>query len=108
GRLVISPWAPERQGVAYWSTFKTELQALGTSTALVPTFIDIYNNASKFASISYGMGSWGGRSPASAPPGSPSNPYLQTGSIVHGLGKVYMQAVSVQDARPTQQLYWEA
>ncbi len=102
---MISPWAPEQQGVSYWSSFKSALQALGTSTALVPTFIDIYGNASKFASISYGMGSWGGRSPAAS--GS-ANPYLQTGSIVHGLGKVYMQAVSVQDARPTQQLFWEA
>jgi hypothetical protein len=51
------------------------------------------------------MGSWGGRSPAAT--GS-NNPYLQSASIVHGLGKLYMQAVSVQDVRPTQQLYWEA
>ena len=106
GRLVISPWAPEKQGVSYWSSFKSALQALGTSTALVPTFIDIYDNATAFAGISYGMGTWGGRSPAgaSAPPTSTSRrPTSSTAS-----GKVYMQAVSAQDARPTQQIYWEA
>jgi hypothetical protein len=104
-RLVISPWAPDKQGVAYWSTFKSQMQALGTSVALVPTFIDLWGNARKFAPITYGMGSWGGRSPGAT---GAANPYVQAASFVHSLGRKFMQAVSVQDVRPTQQLYWEA
>jgi hypothetical protein len=108
-RLVISPWEPQLQGTAYWKKFMSQLEALdGTRVALVPCFLDVSANARAFAPISYGMATWGGRSPAAAPPTSKANPYVQDARMVHGLGKLYMQAISAQDVRPTQQLYWEA
>jgi hypothetical protein len=108
-RLVISPWEPQLQGTAYWKKFMSQLEALdGTKVALVPCFLDVFSNGKAFAPISYGMGTWGGRSPAAPAPESKSNPYVQAAGYVHSLGKVFMQAVSAQDVRPTQQLYWEA
>ncbi len=108
-RLVISPWEPQLQGVTYWQKFMSALEALdGTRVALVPCFLDVFANGKAFAPISYGMGTWGGRSPAAPAPESKSNPYVQAASYVHSLGKIFMQAVSAQDVRPTQQLYWEA
>lgn len=104
-RLVVVPFRPEQQGTTYWRDVSNSLAALeGAQPALVPEFLDL-SAANQWAPLVYGFGTWGGRSPKW---GSSPDPYATDAQQVHGLGKVWMQAVSTQDVRPTSQLYWEA
>nr|WSX48752.1 endo-1,3-alpha-glucanase family glycosylhydrolase [Streptomyces sp. NBC_00974] len=103
GRLVVSPFKAEAKNVAWWTQVLDALKAEhGIRTAFVPLFLDFGANSDQFAPISYGFSEWGSRS------------YVgQEGSArdarrAHGLGKIWMQPVSVQDARPNQGIYDEA
>jgi glycosyl hydrolase family 71 len=103
GRLVVSPFKAENQSAAWWTEVINHLEDdHGLPVALVPVFLNFGANASAFAPISYGFSNWGNRSPN-----------LQ-GSIAgnintaHNLGRIWMQPVSVQDARPNQAIYDEA
>ncbi|WP_037851544.1 glycoside hydrolase family 71 protein [Streptomyces sp. NRRL S-340] len=102
GRLVVSPFKAEAQDPAWWSQVTARLRDHGIRTALVPVFLDFRANAERFAPISYAFSSWGNRS------------YTRQGDVpgdvrlAHALGKKWMQAVSVQDARPNQGVYDEA
>ncbi len=102
GRLVISPFATEKNPPAYW---RDVLQALKSThrmpAVLLPLFLDA-TKMDKYASLSYGFGNWGVRDPraiAAAP---------DWASRAHKLGKLWMQPVSVQDVRPNQHIFDEA
>ncbi|MFG2328032.1 glycoside hydrolase family 71 protein [Streptomyces sp. NPDC048604] len=103
GRLVVSPFKAEAQSPDWWRRAMTALEREhGIRTALVPVFLDLDANAERFAPISHGLSEWGSRSYTT-----------QSGSAAatrtaHRLGKIWMQPVSVQDARPNQGVYDEA
>lgn len=103
GRVVVSPFFPERQGAAWWgnwiSIMRTRHQ---TEIALLPCFLDYSRSADSFESISYGFSNWGNRNPA-------ANAQLAAFiNDAHGRGKIWMQPVSTQDVRPSQGIYDEA
>lgn len=103
GRLVVSPFKAEEKDPAWWTRVLDALRSRhGVRTAFVPLFLDFEANNKAFAPISYGFSEWGSRS------------YVgQEGATAavdrsHGQGKIWMQPVSVQDARPNQGIYDEA
>ncbi|MEV5780859.1 glycoside hydrolase family 71 protein [Streptomyces sp. NPDC052287] len=102
GRLVVAPFKAEAQDPAWWGQVTARLREHGIGTALVPVFLDFRANAERFAPVSYAFSSWGNRS------------YTRQDNVpgdiqlAHALGKKWMQAVSVQDARPNQGIYDEA
>ncbi|MFJ8607916.1 glycoside hydrolase family 71 protein [Streptomyces sp. NPDC093675] len=102
GRLVVSPFKAEAQDPAWWGQVIARLRDHGIGTALVPVFLDFRANAERFAPISHAFSAWGNRS------------YIRQDNVpgdirlAHSLGKKWMQAVSVQDARPNQGIYDEA
>ncbi|MGI5200127.1 endo-1,3-alpha-glucanase family glycosylhydrolase [Spirillospora sp. CA-108201] len=80
GRVVVSPFKAENRTADWYAAFNYE----------------------NYASVSYGLSNWGNRSPN-----------LQVGlggdiGASHGLGKIWMQPVAVQDERPNQEVYDEA
>ncbi|WP_341514030.1 glycoside hydrolase family 71 protein [Rhodococcus qingshengii] len=109
GRLVISPFLAEAKSPTWWSQFITLMsQSYGINVALVPVFLDAAANRNAFASISYGMSSWGNRNPAGNPVVNSPNTPLDLAAAAHALGKIWMQSVSFQDVRPNQAIYDEA
>ncbi|MFD1933725.1 MULTISPECIES: endo-1,3-alpha-glucanase family glycosylhydrolase [Nonomuraea] len=102
-RLVISPFKAEGQSAAWWQNFmKIMKDTHGITVAFVPVFLNFPSNAAAFAPISYGFSNWGNRSPAGQS-GIASNV-----AKAHGMDKIWMQPVSVQDERPNQSIYDEA
>ncbi|MEU7553252.1 glycoside hydrolase family 71 protein [Streptomyces sp. NPDC044571] len=103
GRLVVSPFKAEAESAAWWSQVLDLLRSRhGIRTAFVPLFLDFAAHHAAFAPISHGFSEWGSRSYAG-----------QEGATAdvrraHGMGKIWMQPVSVQDARPNQGIYDEA
>lgn len=103
GRLVVSPFKAEAVDPAWWSQMMARLDGQhGIRTALVPLFLNFGANAERYAPISYGFSEWGNRS-YTAQEGASAHT-----ALAHRLGKVWMQPVSVQDARPNQGVYDEA
>ncbi|OON73470.1 glycoside hydrolase family 71 protein [Streptomyces tsukubensis] len=102
GRLVVSPFKAEAEQPAWWSQVMDHLSRRGIRTALVPVFLDFRANAQKFAPISHGFSEWGNRSYTS------QGGSAEDVSLADSLGKLWMQPVSVQDARPNQGVYDEA
>lgn len=103
GRLVVSPFYPEKRGAAYWQNFISIMKnQYGITVAFVPCFLNYNANAAAFAPFSYGFSNWGNRSPA-------LNASLASNiADAHAKGKIWMQPVSVQDSRPNQGIYDEA
>ncbi|WP_329089133.1 glycoside hydrolase family 71 protein [Actinomadura citrea] len=102
GRVVVSPFKAENRTADWYAAFNTAMTNLGAKPALVPVFLNFGANYKNYASVSYGFSNWGNRSPN-----------LQGGiggniSASHGLGKIWMQPVAVQDERPNQGIYDEA
>ncbi|MET9567639.1 endo-1,3-alpha-glucanase family glycosylhydrolase [Streptomyces virginiae] len=103
GRLVVSPFKAEAKNVAWWTEVIRVLRAdHGIRTAFVPLFLDFGAHGGDFAPISYGFSEWGSRSYV----GQESS--TRDVQRAHGMGKIWMQPVSVQDARPNQGIYDEA
>ncbi len=103
GRLVVSPFKAEAKSVGWWSDVLDRLRSRhGISTAFVPLFIDFGSQGEAFAPISHGFSDWGSRSYTGQD--GPSGDARRA----HALGKIWMQPVSVQDARPNQGVYDEA
>ncbi|MEV0995914.1 endo-1,3-alpha-glucanase family glycosylhydrolase [Nonomuraea sp. NPDC050202] len=102
-RLVVAPFKAEGRTAAWWSSWmKTMETTHGIKVALVPCFLDFNKNREAFASISYGFANWGGRNPA-------ANANLTANiTTAHGMGKIWMQPVSIQDERPNQGIFDEA
>jgi hypothetical protein len=108
GRLVVSPWAPEIQGAAWWFNWINLMQSkYSISIALVPCFVaDSASNIAAFSPFSYGFSNWGNRTPNNNQAGN--QVLADTINNVHALGKIWMQPVSSQDERPVSSVYWEA
>ncbi|MFD9162288.1 glycoside hydrolase family 71 protein [Streptomyces sp. NPDC059558] len=103
GRLVVSPFKAEEKSVAWWTRALDLLQTKhGIRTAFVPLFLDFGAHSGAFAPISHGFSEWGSRSYV----GQESS--TRDVQRAHGMGKIWMQPVSVQDARPNQGIYDEA
>ncbi|MGW7439180.1 glycoside hydrolase family 71 protein [Streptomyces sp. NPDC054849] len=103
GRLVVSPFKAEAKSVAWWNEVIGILKAEhGIRTAFVPLFLDFGAHSGEFAPISHGFSEWGSRSYV----GQESS--TRDVQRAHGMGKIWMQPVSVQDARPNQGVYDEA
>ncbi|MDI2127498.1 endo-1,3-alpha-glucanase family glycosylhydrolase [Yinghuangia seranimata] len=102
GRLVVSPFKAEERPAAWWADFAAAMERQGRKTALVPVFLNLNANAQAFAQVSYGFSVWGNRSP-NAQGGIGGD-----AAKAHGMGKIWMQPVSVQDERPNQAIFDEA
>ncbi|MFJ3978563.1 glycoside hydrolase family 71 protein [Streptomyces sp. NPDC090021] len=103
GRLVVSPFKAEAKSVTWWKEVIRVLEAdHGIRTAFVPLFLDFGAHSGDFAPISHGFSEWGSRSYV----GQESS--TRDVRRAHGMGKIWMQPVSVQDARPNQGIYDEA
>ncbi|WP_251058913.1 MULTISPECIES: glycoside hydrolase family 71 protein [unclassified Streptomyces] len=103
GRLVVSPFKAEAKSAGWWSQVINTLKSRhGISTAFVPLFLDFGAHNGEFAPISYGFSEWGSRSYV----GQESS--TRDVQRAHAMGKIWMQPVSVQDARPNQGVYDEA
>ncbi|MFE0582907.1 glycoside hydrolase family 71 protein [Streptomyces sp. NPDC058874] len=103
GRLVVSPFKAEAKSVTWWTEVIRVLKAdHGIRTAFVPLFLDFGAHTGEFAPISHGFSEWGSRSYT----GQESS--TRDVRRAHGMGKIWMQPVSVQDARPNQGIYDEA
>lgn len=102
GRAVLGAFAAERQAPAWWVNIVSILRdKFKLAVAFVPTFLDVADNPEKFAPFSYGFSMWGGRSPRAMTgydigSGSPVNIIRLT----RQLGRLWMQPVPFQDARP--------
>lgn len=108
GRLVVSPFKAEGHTAAWWTDFMNIMSTTyGTQVAFVPCFLNEGANETAFAPISYGMSEWGNRNPAGNDPSATGTQRTKI-NRVHGLGKIWMQPVSVQDERPNQAIYDEA
>jgi hypothetical protein len=107
GRLVVSPYKAENRPPPWWREFLTDMKARhGIDVALLPVFVDdTVATVNAFSPITFGMSAWGGRNPAFNPVrGFP----LEAIKRIHRLKKLWMQPVSMQDYRPTHQVYDEA
>ncbi|WP_262386877.1 glycoside hydrolase family 71 protein [Streptomyces sp. TRM49041] len=103
GRLVVAPFKAEAKSVRWWSGVIDDLRARhGVRTAFVPLFLDFGSHDGSFAAISHGFSDWGSRSYTGREKGS------RDARRAHDMGKIWMQPVSVQDARPNQGTYHEA
>ncbi|MFF8382441.1 glycoside hydrolase family 71 protein [Streptomyces kanasensis] len=103
GRLVVSPFKAEARGADWWAGVLDTLRTRhGVRTAFVPLFLDYGAHHDAFAPISHGFSDWGSRSHTGQ--GDPGRDARRA----HGMGKIWMEPVSVQDARPNQGVYDEA
>ncbi|MFI7445814.1 endo-1,3-alpha-glucanase family glycosylhydrolase [Nonomuraea indica] len=102
-RLVVAPFKAEGRTAAWWSDWMRTMETKhGIKVALVPCFLDFNKHRDAFAPISYGFSNWGNRNPA-------ANANLGANiDRAHGMGKIWMQPVSVQDERPNQGIFDEA
>ncbi|MDT5008699.1 MAG: hypothetical protein QOH57_316 [Mycobacterium sp.] len=110
GRVVFGAFFAEHKPTSWWATALDLLRtAYGVNVAFVPTFLDAASNLDAFASVSYGLSSWGTRYPAGV---NPTN--TEAGSAVdvirraHRLGRLWMQPVAYQDNRPKQGRFEES
>lgn len=103
GRLVVSPFKAEGRNAQWWTDFmKIMEQKHQLKVAFVPVFLNFGANAQAFAPISHGFSIWGNRSPQAQ--GNIGSDIAKA----HGMGKIWMQPVSVQDERPNQGIFDEA
>ena len=111
GRLVVSAFKAEAHDAAWWQVFlDTMRDTYGMPVAFVPTFVTYEQPiAPSYAPISHGMGIWGSRNPAwnDATATYPTSP-LGRAAAIRALGPLWMQPVSLQDARPMQGAFDEA
>lgn len=109
GRLVLSAFRAELRPVGWWQQVLRILTDRGVHVAFFPILLDTSAHLENFATISYGIGWWGGRSP---------NAFSLTdrnrGSaidLVHRsrhLNRKVLVPVAFQDVRPAAGIYFEA
>ncbi|QMT01881.1 endo-1,3-alpha-glucanase family glycosylhydrolase [Gordonia jinghuaiqii] len=109
GRLVLSAFRAELRPVGWWRQVLEGLSARGVSAVFFPILLDTSANLEKFAAISYGIGSWGGRSPnAYSLDDTRRGAWPDLARRSRALGLKIMSPVAFQDNRPYAQLYFEA
>jgi hypothetical protein len=104
---VVAPYKAENQPPSWWRQFLSAMKDRhGIDVAFLPVFVDGSDSAvDRFSALTFGMSSWGGRNPAFNPiRGFPLDMIHQA----HSLGQLWMQPVSMQDYRPSHQIYDEA
>nr|WP_281253365.1 endo-1,3-alpha-glucanase family glycosylhydrolase [Mycobacterium numidiamassiliense] len=110
GRPVLGAFAAERKPTSWWTSVLNILRTqFNAPAAFVPTFLDVADSPENFAPFSYGFSMWGGRSPSEMADhdtgrGSPVDVIRRT----HQLGKLWMQPVAFQDARPRSGVFEES
>lgn len=105
GRIVLSPFYPERQPVAFWNSMRDQLAAKGVKTALVPMFLSWSGSAKEKAEWKdsvYGYTSWGTRSTTGI-----AN-YAKNSAEAHARGGIWMQPVAFEDTRSYDGRFWES
>ncbi|WP_448316884.1 glycoside hydrolase family 71 protein [Streptomyces sp. CO7] len=103
GRLVVSPFKAEEKPAGWWREVLDTLRTRhGVRTAFVPVFLDLTSHADEFAPLAHGFSTWGSRSHTTL------GHYSEHAELARRHGKLWMQPVAVQDARPNQGVYDEA
>ncbi|MEU9576891.1 endo-1,3-alpha-glucanase family glycosylhydrolase [Streptomyces chilikensis] len=103
GRLVVSPFKAEEKAPGWWRQVLDILRTRhDTRTAFVPVLLDLTSHAEAFAPLSHGFSAWGSRSHTTL------GHYSEHAELARRHGKLWMQPVAVQDARPSQGVYDEA
>jgi hypothetical protein len=103
GRLVVSPFKAEEKSPDWWRQVLDALRTRhDTRTAFVPVFLDLPSHADGFAPLSHGFSTWGSRSHTTL------GHYSEHAELARRHGKLWMQPVAIQDARPNQGVYDEA
>lgn len=101
-KVVLSPFKAEAKTVAWWTSAISALKNThGVSASLLPVFLNV-RSMSTYNSISIGFGEWGARNPDDIQEGA------NQAANAHALGKLWMQPVAAQDARPVGSVYDEA
>jgi glycosyl hydrolase family 71 len=110
GRPALGAFAAEQQSPAWWaSVFAILRDQYKLDVAFVPTFLDVPDALEQFAPFSYGFSMWGGRDPLAMSVENQSHGYpLEIIRRTHQLGKIWMQPVAFQDARPHSGIFEEA
>lgn len=102
GRVVLSPYQPERSGINYWKYILAS-KVIPVKTSLLPVFLPRPTSIpSDWLAISIGLSYWGDRSPQT----SPFNATLR--SQLKSANKLWMEPVAVQDNRPSAGVFTEA
>jgi Glycosyl hydrolase family 71 len=110
GRPVLGSFAAEQQSPVWWANVLAILRdQYKLAVAFVPTFLDVPDILEQFAPFSYGFSMWGGRDPLAMSVENESHGYpLEIIRRTHRLGKIWMQPVAFQDARPHSGIFEEA
>jgi Glycosyl hydrolase family 71 len=109
-RPVLGAFAAETKTPAWWmSVLDTLREKFKLSVGFVPTFVTVADNPERFAPFSFGLSTWGGRSPNTMKTddygrGSATDVIQRT----HRLGKLWMQPVAFQDSRPRSGIFEES
>jgi hypothetical protein len=105
GRIVLSPFYPERQPVSYWDSMASRLAAQGVRTAFVPMFLSWSGSATEKAEWKghvYGYSQWGVRSTTGI------GTLNRNAAEAHNRGSVWMQPVAFEDTRSYDGRFWES
>jgi hypothetical protein len=102
-RLLLAPFAPEEQSVAFWKAVLDGLQRANIPAALLPVFNNLRAYAQAFAPICYGMSEWGNRDPESVDADNAADVWRK----IKGTGAVWMEAIAPQDDQPKASIFWE-
>jgi glycosyl hydrolase family 71 len=103
GRLILAPFAPERQPLSFWVELLQKLDAKGVKATLVPIFLSSgHGYMPEWAKISYGFSTWGNRY-ASGAAG-----YAQGAALAHSLKRKYMSPVAFEDVRTKNRAFYES
>jgi hypothetical protein len=105
GRIVLSPFYPERQPVSFWDSMANKLAAKGVKTALVPMFLSWSGSATEKAEWKghvYGYSQWGVRSTTGI------GTLNRNAAEARNRGGVWMQPVAFEDTRSYDGRFWES
>jgi hypothetical protein len=105
GRIVLSPFYPERQPVSFWDSLTSKLAAKGVKIALVPMFLSWSGNSTEKAEWKghvYGYSQWGTRSTTGIAT------LNKNAAEAHSRGGVWMQPVAFEDSRSYDGRFWES
>ncbi len=111
GRVLVMPFQAESRSPGWWADYlRVMRERHGVPVALVPLFV---SEASalipSYAPVSVAASHWGARNPAHNDPRiEHATAPRQLASLARSYGLEWVQPVSFQDARPTQQVFDEA
>ena len=98
-RMLVAPFAPDKAGVNYWRSVLDRCASNGAPIALLPVLLNPGAAAEEFAPLSYGLSSWGDRSPEGR---DPKSAYGQTAH-----SPIWMMPVTPQELEAEDSAFWE-